>query len=169
MKGRSRLTAPLFDKLVAGDVPSGLEVHGTESLRFFTVDPERFSERALRDTVRREVGWILNTTQFSAAVDLTGMEEVQTSVLNYGVPDLAGKAMSHRILLSRARSIRQSLRVFEPRLDETTLSVEPIEEVERENAITFLIEADIRSAVNPVPVRLKTDVEADGCGVAVRE
>lgn len=169
MSTNSRLTAPLFDKLVAGNVPAGLEVHGTEAARFAVADPERFSERAMRETVRREIGWILNTTQFSAAVDLTGMQQVETSVLNYGVPDLAGKAISHRILLSRARSIRQSLRVFETRLDETTLSVEPIAEIERDNAVTFLIEADIRSAVHPVPVRFKTDVEADGCGVAVRE
>ena len=169
MNMRSRLTAPLFDKLVAGNVPAGLEAHAADAARFATVDTARFSERALRDTVRREIGWILNTTQFSAAIDLDGHDEVETSVLNYGVPDLAGKATSHRIILSRARSIRQSLRTFEPRLDETTLSVEPLEDVERENAITFLIEADIRSAVHPIPVRLKTDVEADGCGVAVRE
>lgn len=169
MTAKSRLTAPLFDKLVAGNVPAGLEAHAADAARFSSVDPDRFSERALRDTVQREIGWILNTTQLSAALDLDGFEQVETSVLNFGVPDLAGKAISHRILLGRARSIRQSLRTFEPRLDETTLSVEPIEEVERENAITFLIEADIRSAVNPVPVRLKTDVEADGCGVAVRE
>ncbi len=166
---RSRLTAPLFDKLVAGNMPAGLELHGDEAARFAAGDPDHFSERALRDTVRREVGWILNTTQFGALADLEGLPAVETSVLNFGVPDLSGKAVSHRVVLARARDVRGALRTFEPRLDPETLTVEPVEAAERENAATFVIRADIRSAVHPVPVRLKTDIEADGGAVAVRE
>lgn len=166
---RSRLTAPLFDKLVAGHMPAGLELHGEEAARFAAVDPAHFSERALRDTVRREIGWILNTTQLGALVDLDPLPQVQDSVLNFGVADLSGKAVSHRVVLARARDVRGALRTFEPRLDPQTLTVEPVEGVERENAATFIIHADIRSAVHPVPVRLKTDIEADGGSVAVRE
>lgn len=169
MTMRSRLTAPLFDKLVAGNLPAGLELHGEEAMRFAAGDPERFSERALRDTVRREIGWILNTTQFGALADLEMLPEVRDSVLNFGVPDLSGKAVSHRVVLGRARDVRSALRSFEPRLDPQTLTVEPVEEAERENAATFVIHADIRSAVHPVPVRLKTDIEADGGNVMVRE
>lgn len=166
---RSRLTPPLFDKLVAGNVPAGLEMHGEEAARFAAGDPERFSERSLRDTVRREIGWILNTTQLGALADLDALPQVETSVLNFGVPDLSGKAVSHRVILARAREVRAALRTFEPRLDPQTLAVDPVEEVERENAATFIIHADIRSAVHPVPVRLKTDIDADGGAVAVRE
>ena len=169
MTGRSRLAAPLFDRLVAGNAPAGLEQHGEDAVRFAAGDPDRFPERALRDTVQRELGWILNTTQFGAAVPLDDAPDVERSVLNFGVPDLAGKAISHRVILSRARQIRDSLRTFEPRFDAATLAVTPVEEQERENAITFLINADIRSAVNAVPIRLKTDVESDGRGVAVRD
>lgn len=169
MTDRWRLTAPLFDKLVAGALPQGLEGDYAATRRFAVGDPDRFSERSLRETVRREIGWMLNTTQFGAAVDLDRAPQVASSVLNYGVPELAGKAISHRIVLARARDIRGSLRAFEPRIDEHTLSVEPATDRERENAITFVIHAEIRSAVQPVPLRLKTDVEADGGTVEVRE
>ena len=61
-------------------------------MRFYTVPRiERFNEAALRDRAR-ELSWLLNTTNLSAVEDLTPIR-VRTSVLNYGVPDLAGKTL----------------------------------------------------------------------------
>ncbi len=175
--GRGRLNPTLFDKLVAGNDIGGMrgveldKVEATrESLGAMAIAQiDRFNESALRATVRRELGWLLNTTYLGAAIDLDPYPEVKTSVLNYGVPDLAGKSLSRRNILNRAREIRSALLAFEPRFDPDSLSIEVSDKVERENAITFVIHGDVRSAVRSIPVKFRTDVESDTADVTVRE
>lgn len=176
MAAPSRLNPTLFDKLVGG-----LEIEGLidasvaaggsrEAMRSYAVpNIARFNEEALRATVRRELAWLLNTTNLAAVDDLSAYPHVETSVLNYGVPDLAGKAISRRVILERARDIRTAIRVFEPRIDELSLVVEPVEDRERENAVTYVIHGDVRSAVRALPVKFRTDVENDTAAVTVRD
>lgn len=171
------LNPTLFDKLVAGNDIGGMrgeEIEQAEerreSLRFLSVPAiERFNESALRATVRRELAWLLNTTNLESSVDLENYPQVRTSVLNYGVSDLAGKSLSSRAVLRRAREIRDAVQAFEPRIDPASLNVELSGKVERENSLTFLIEADVRSALRAIPIKLRTDVEADSSAVTVRE
>jgi type VI secretion system protein ImpF len=173
----SRLNPTLFDKLVGGlelegliDQDSGGSSVSRDTMRSYSVPRlERFTEEALRTTVRRELAWLLNTTNLNSVVDLSPYPHVATSVLNYGVPDLAGRTLSRRVILQRARDIRAAIRTFEPRIDETTLVVEPSEDRERENATTFLVRGDVRSAVRALPVQFRTDVEADTAAVTVRD
>lgn len=174
-----RLNPTLFDKLVADLELEGLrEPEGAQaaaeasrsSMRFYTVPRiERFNERALRSTVKRELNWILNTTHLDAVQDLDPYPEVKTSVLNYGVPDMAGKALTRRVVQGRAREIRDAIRFFEPRMDPDHLEVEPLMSVERENAITYVIRGDITAAVEALPVEFKTDIEVDTSAVVLRE
>jgi len=85
----SRLNPTLFDKLVADLEIEGLRESdnarrtadlGGSVMRFYTVPRiERFNEAALRTTVRRELSWLLNTTNLGAVEDLTPYPEVRTS------------------------------------------------------------------------------------------
>lgn len=173
----SRLNPTLFDKLVADSDISGLRGDDVEkleesraSMRYYSVPRlERFNENALRATVRRELAWLLNTTNLGAVVDLEAYPHVETSVLNYGVPDMTGKAYTRRLILQRARDIRAAIAAFEPRIDEKSLVVESVDTVERENSITFLIQGDVTSAVRALPVKFRTDFEADSAAATVRE
>jgi len=174
---RSRLNPTIFDKLVADNTISGMRGAELEDLdekspinQYFSLPQlERFNEAALRATVRREIGWILNTTNLGSAVDLEAYPQVETSVLNFGVPDLAGKALTGRLVLQRARDIRAALLAFEPRIDTASLEVEVSEQIERENSITFVIKADVRSAVRAIPVKFRTDLEVETADVVIRE
>jgi type VI secretion system protein ImpF len=157
----SRLNPTLFDKLVADLEIEGLREPENDRrrtatsgsiMRFYTVPRiERFNEAALRSTVRRELSWLLNTTNLGAVDDLTPYPEVRTSVLNYGVPDLAGKALTRRVVQGRAREIRDAIRAFEPRMDPRRLEVEAVTSVEKENAITYIIRGDVTAAVQALP------------------
>ncbi|MCC7268984.1 MAG: GPW/gp25 family protein, partial [Caulobacteraceae bacterium] len=95
--------------------------------------------------------------------------QVRTSVVNYGVPDLAGKALTRRVVQSRAREIREAIIAFEPRMSVRDLEVEPLMAAERANAVTYVIRGDITAAVEAMPVEFKTDVELDTASVVVRE
>ncbi len=174
----SRVNPTLLDKLVSHLDVAGLREQGDAgaidaeraSLRFYVMSQrKRQNEAALRETVKRELSWMLNTTNLAAVIDLSPYPEVRTSVLNYGVDDLAGKPMTSRVRAQRARDIRDAIRAFEPRMNPDQLDVTAMTTVERENAVTYVIRGDVIAAVTAMPVEFKTDVELDTAAVIVRE
>ena len=171
-----RINPTLFDKLVADLDMEGLREKAEmaepehSSLRFYSVPKiERFNEAALRTTVLRELNWILNTTSLSSVEDLSAAPEVATSVLNYGVPDMAGKLLERRAVQTRAREIRDAIRRFEPRIDPHRLDVSVATASAKPTAVTFVIRGDVTSAVKALPVEFKTDVEVDTGAATLRE
>ena len=172
-----RINPTLFDKLVADLEMDGLrdqsedpEEMSRATMRFYTVPRiERFNEAALRATVLRELNWLLNTTSLSSVEDLEDVPEVETSVLNYGVRDMAGKLLQRRAIQNRARDIRDAIRNYEPRIDPQKLDVDPLTSADKPNAVTFIIRGDVTSAVNALPVEFKTDVEIDTGAAILRE
>jgi type VI secretion system protein ImpF len=175
----SRLNPTLLDKLVVDLSLSGLREDegvapsaetGRQSLRYYSfANLDKFTEEALQANVRRELAWLLNTTNLDSAVKLTRYPQVRTSVLNYGVADLAGKAQSRTAVMARASKIREAVIAFEPRLDPDRLSVEVSSKSERENAVTYTITGDIAAAVQSIRVQYLTDIEVDTGAANVRE
>lgn len=174
---KQRLTPTLFDKLVADVDMAGIRdddasaaLTARESFRFYTVPAlERFNEAALRATVRRELAWLLNTTNLGATQDLERYPHVQTSVLNYGLPDLAGKAAGRRALLQRAREIRAAVRVFEPRIEGKSLVVDTVEHAEHVHKVTFVIQGDLTAAAQALPVKFRTHIDPETASVDIEE
>ena len=163
-----RLNPTLFDKLITdsrivGIVDDGQTATGSsQSPTFFTLASlERFNESALRATVRRELTWLLNTTNLDAAQDLSAYPQVQTSVLNYGLPDLTGRASTGLAIAERTEDIREAIITFEPRMDAEKVEVEARSTIERDNAVTFMIRGDVTSAVKAMPVQFIADVEVE--------
>jgi type VI secretion system protein ImpF len=141
-----------------------------EKFRHYSVPKlERFNEAALRATIRRDLAWLLNTTNLESLIDLEPFPQVQGSVLNYGLTDLAGRTLNRRAVLARAREIRKAIRLFEPRMRGDSLTVDPIDEGDQPHTLTFLIQGDITSAARTMPVKFRTEVEAETTAVNVRE
>ena len=172
-----RLNPTLFDKLItdsrivsivdeSSDTPATAQ--SSQSPRFFTLSSlERFNESALRATVRRELTWLLNTTNLGAAQDLSDYPEVQTSVLNYGLPDLTGRASPGKAIRDRSKQIKEGILHFEPRMDASKVEVEA--RGGHDNAITFMIRGDVTSAVKAMPVQFLADVEVETGEAVVRD
>ncbi|HEX8240436.1 MAG TPA: type VI secretion system baseplate subunit TssE [Allosphingosinicella sp.] len=177
MAVKQRLTPTLFDKLVADLEISGLRDQASENpetsreaMRYYSVPRiERFNESALRATIRRDLAWLLNTTNLGSVQDLEPYPHVQTSVINYGVPDLAGKSLHRRTILHRAREIREAIRRFETRIEPESLVVEPTGGGDAANTIAFQIHGDIVSAANLMPVHFRTQLDAETASVDVSE
>jgi type VI secretion system protein ImpF len=172
-----RLTPTLYDKLVADLEISGMRDMSEEApeisrekFRYYSVPRlERFNETALRATIRRDLAWLFNTTNLESLVDLEPYPNVRDSVLNYGLTDLAGQTLNRRAVLARAREIRRAVRLFEPRLSREGLTVDPIEDNDDPHALTFLIQGDITAAAQTMPVKFRTEIEAETATVNVRE
>jgi len=176
MPVKVRLTPTLFDKLVSGNDFGGLSDENEmptvarEDFRNFAVaNVERFTEKSLRASIKRDLAWLLNTISFESAQPIDGHPRVQDSVLNYGVRDFAGR--SHGVVAEReqAREIRRAIRRFEPRLNPKTLRVEPQGRSDSPGKVSFLIEGEILGGPQLMPIRLKTDVDLESLTVEVRE
>ena len=69
--------------------------------------------RELRESVLRDVGWLLNTPNFEGLADLESNPEVARSVLNYGVPDIAGRTSSNLDTRHIERAMREAVKTFD--------------------------------------------------------
>jgi len=116
------------------------------------------SEQALLSEVRRDLQALLNTINLNSAQDLSDFPEVQTSILNFGLPDLSVHVVDTVQIERLAGDIRQALIRFEPRMDPKTLQVVRDDSVESDTfKVRFLIKADVRCD----PVRVGSEFIAD--------
>jgi type VI secretion system protein ImpF len=88
-----------------------------------TLDERVMSFRHLRESVVRDLEWLLNTGRMEISSELGSYPEVRKSVLNYGIPDISGVTVTSRNSESIARDIRQAILDFEPRILPGTLKV----------------------------------------------
>ena len=128
-----------------------------------------FSLTRLRDAALRDLAWLLNTTNLAAGQDLSAYPEVTSSVLNFGLPDLAGLSVSGTDVAELERRLRQAIANFEPRILRHTLSVrlEVNESQMSHNAMTFLIEGELWAQPVPLRLYLKTEIDLDSGDVRV--
>lgn len=120
------------------------------------------STRALRQSVQRDLAWLLNARGLDSVLDLAPYPGVATSVLNYGFPDVTGKTSSGIDPARLARLVRDTICAFEPRILRDTVRVgviQPEETTGHHNTVAFLIEGDLWA--QPYPDRLYFRTELD--------
>jgi len=129
------------------------------------------SIRKLRQAVMRDLGWLLNTTNLEAVQDLDDYPLVGDSVVNYGLPELAGHAVSGTNIAELERIVRQAIQDFEPRILRNTLKVRAIvaEDQMNRNAVSFDIEAHLWAQPAPEHLFLKTHVDLESGDVQVTD
>lgn len=158
---KERLQPSLLDRLT-DDEPSERQ----ESRDKRVLSPVRLRESALRD-----LGWLLNTTQLAAVQDLSAYPEVSRSVVNYGMPDLAGRTVSGLDVPKLEGLLRQAIWDFEPRLLRNTVAVRLVvnQDDMSQNAMSFIVEAELWSQPIPLQLYLRTEIDLEDGDVTVRE
>ena len=112
----------------------------------------------LRSAVIRDLEWLLNSEAMSSTVDLEPDPFVKASVLNYGMPDLAGATISTVQLQELRAEVKRVIEDFEPRIDKKTLEVRLVEHATGSfNRIAFEIRAEVLAEPLPIPLLLRTD------------
>jgi type VI secretion system protein ImpF len=156
---RERLQPSLLDRLTDDEPGNPRESR----------EQRDFSLSRLRETVLRDLAWLLNTTNLAAAQDLSAYPEVSGSVLNFGIPDLSGTTLSGTDPAALERTLRQAITDFEPRLIRHTLNVrlEVNEGQMTHHAMTFLIEGDLWAQPVPLRIYLKTEIDLEMGDVTV--
>jgi type VI secretion system protein ImpF len=159
---QERLQPSLLDRLTDDDPESRSEPRERRVL----------SMRNLRQSVLRDVGWLLNATGLCAGQDLSEYPLVGETVLNFGLPDLAGKTASGLDLAELERLIAQAIEHFEPRILRDSVRVRAVASGDAQgqlNTLIFEIHGDLWAQPLPERLFLKTELDLEGGEVRVSE
>jgi type VI secretion system protein ImpF len=134
-------------------------------------DQRVLSIQQLRECVLRDLRWLFNTVNLSAIQDLSQYPDVEHSVLDYGMPDLAGHTASSVDVHALERLLKQAILDYEPRLIRNTVRVKLklAESRMNHNAMTFDIEADLWSDPVPLHMYMKTEIDLEIGDVNISE
>jgi type VI secretion system protein ImpF len=121
----------------------------------------------LRQGVLRDLSHLLNATGLSRDGDGRIYPFVEHSVLNYGLPNLAGKTLASLDMSDVGDAIAQTIRDFEPRIISRSLRVTPLEPHDRINVLAFLIEGDLWAQPYPERLYFKTEFDLEDGQVSV--
>lgn len=121
------------------------------------------SANRLRECVTRDVSWLLNCVNLGADEHLSEYPEVARSVVNFGIPDLTGVALSGVDASVLQRQLREALVAFEPRLTASTLQVTVNADSTRmdRQSLVFNIESEMWAQPIPLNLYLKTEVDLE--------
>jgi type VI secretion system protein ImpF len=126
-------------------------------------DNRILSLRRLKESVLRDLNWLLNTTNLGLTDELAECPEVSGSVVNFGIPDLAGLTASSIDAPGLARLVRQAILDFEPRILRDTVKVTARIAEDEMSRTTLSLEIEGQLWAIPVPLHLflKTAVDLE--------
>jgi type VI secretion system protein ImpF len=155
---RERLQPSLLDRLT-DDEPGNLQEGA---------DKRVLSISQLKASVLRDLTWLLNTTSLLDA-DATLHTPAGTSVINFGLPALAGNSASSIDVKMLESLIHQAIATFEPRILRNTLRVRAQNAPDQmnHNALSFEIEGDLWAQPVALPLLLRTDLDLESGHVHV--
>jgi type VI secretion system protein ImpF len=151
---RERLQPSLLDRLSDDERQASHEPR----------DKRVLSMHGLRRAVLRDLGWLLNTVGLGAVQELDAHPLAAQSVLNFGLPDLAGKTASSLDRAALARRIRQAIWDFEPRILRDTVRVVALGTGTggmAPNQVAFEIHGELWGQPLPERLYLKTELDLE--------
>jgi type VI secretion system protein ImpF len=146
--GETTITLSVLDRLIDLEPENTLENPPSRSQ----------SVRVLKNAVRRDLEWLLNTRRICDPPD-EGLKETNRSVYVYGLPDLSALTMAASG--DRGRLVRQILAtidLFEPRLTHVRLVMVETPDAAKKD-VRMRIEAMLRMDPVPEPISFDTVIE----------
>ncbi|MFN2531637.1 MAG: type VI secretion system baseplate subunit TssE [Pyrinomonadaceae bacterium] len=125
------------------------------------------SVRQLRDAVKRDLEWLLNTRQLAPDL-LADLKEINNSVAAFGLPDFTNlnpqKIEDQKEI---RRQIENTIRIFEPRLESVVVTFQPSQSTDR--LMHFRINAHLKLSPEPEPIAFDTVVQMGSGQYVVHE
>jgi len=158
---KERLQPSLLDRLTDDEPDRNVESR----------DKRVLSPYKLRESVRRDLSWLFNTTNLASVVDLDKYPQVESSTVNFGLPDLTGRTAGSIHVPTLEKLLRRAIWEFEPRLLKDTVRVKLIRDTNNysPNALVFTIEAELWAQPIPLRLFLRTDVDLETGEIAVTD
>jgi type VI secretion system protein ImpF len=150
---QEQLQPSLLDRLIDLEPSKGRESH----------DKRVISMRRLRQSVLRDLAWLLNTTHLAATENLDDYPVVARSVLNFGISEFSGHLASSMQSDEMERVLHQAILDFEPRILPQSLSIRLLRDpsLESHNRLIFEIEGQLWAVPAPSHLLLRTEIDLD--------
>ena len=126
---------------------------------------------SLRESVLRDLEWLMNTVNMESVIDFDAYPELKNTVLNYGMPGLSGSTINDAERNSIKNLIKDAIEAFEPRIMKNTLRVSLLtdEDMVNPHAIAFQIEGTMWGRPMPEALFLRTELDLELGEVKVTE
>jgi type VI secretion system protein ImpF len=145
-----RITLSVFDRLLDYEPEMSREALPTRTRNL----------RHLKDSVKRDLEWLLNTRQTPDDVP-DELVEVNKSLAAYGLPDFTSMSTKNPADEKRLRrSLEVAIRNFEPRLENVRVTLEPVDETDR--TVRFRIDAQLKVDPAPEPITFDSVWQSGG-------
>ncbi|AIZ81226.1 TPA: type VI secretion system baseplate subunit TssE [Escherichia coli] len=148
----NHLLPTLFDRL-CDDAPNQKRDHGIS-----------VSQVQLKEIIRRDLSFLLNTVSHEDDIDAARYPYAAASVLNYGLPPLAGSFLYEHKWDDIRRAILRTITRFEPRLKASTLQIIPLQDERRQsghNTLQFEIRGEILTQPYPTAFRVRSALDME--------
>jgi type VI secretion system protein ImpF len=158
---QERLQPSLLDRLTDEEPDESQEARNRRVL----------SISRLRESVLRDLAWLLNSTNMVRENLAVEHPHVAKSVLNFGLPDLAGLTSSTIDVSEIERLVRQAIWDFEPRILRHSLRVRAhaSDDQMNHNALVFEITGELWAQPVPLELFLKTEIDLENGEFSVNE
>src|SRR5262249_25518454 len=143
-----RITPSVLDRLIDDDPGQAIEAPASRQK----------SVESLKQSVRRDLEWLLNTRQIVGGVP-PGLRELSHSLAAYGLPDFSTfsvKSPSDQVRIQRI--LEAAIGLFDPRLEDVRVTLVPVHDLEQR--LRFRIDARLRMEPTPEPVTFDTVLQA---------
>jgi len=139
-----RITPSVLDRLIDEEPEVSREVPATRQKSLLQ----------LKQAVRRDLEWLLNSRQIIGEIP-PDFRELLSSLATYGLPDFTAFNVKNPSDQNRMRRVvEEAIQLFEPRLMDVIVSLEPAAAAER--SLHFRIDARLRVEPSPEPVVFDT-------------
>jgi len=157
----AQLLPTLFDRL-RDDEP----LRQTENADAYAV-----TRAQMREIIRRDLTYLLNTTNREDEIDRTCYPAAASSTINYGVPPVAGGYLSAHKWNDIVTIVRRAILDFEPRLIPGSLEVKPLlreDAPKRYNTLVFEIRGLIHMDPYPMAFTAQSSLDLETSRMSVQ-
>jgi type VI secretion system protein ImpF len=103
---------------------------------------------------------LVNTIDLASAVDISDLDYVRRSVINYGLPDLSALTSLESGVNGVGQRLKSALLAHEPRLRPESIHVEKIEEVSDEtHRVSFSVSAEMACSPLDLPTEFVAELD----------
>lgn len=122
------------------------------------------TRKQMIDIVRRDLSYLLNTTNMDELIDRRQHAAAAASTINFGMPSLARGYLSARKWDDIERLVRRAIIDFGPRLTADSLQIKPLrkdQSADKYNALLFEIRGLIQMDPYPLPFLVQSAVDLE--------
>ena len=125
-----------------------------------TVGRSAVSEASLQRFVAQDLETLLNAVAFESSTEVDEFDQVRTSILNFGLPDIVHRSIDETTVADVSAEIRTALINFEPRLIDDTIEIRRDTDAESSVLkVRFVVRGDLNCDPVNVPVEFVAEVE----------